>query len=74
MSGESANFEFLRSHDVQLVRLGALAEGYFRDDPSTCLIKLRQFAEVLAQLTAAKTGLFVSTEEAQADFNRFKSS
>ena len=67
MSGESANFEFLRSHDVQLVRLGALAEGYFRDDPSTCLIKLRQFAEVLAQLTAAKTGLFVSTEEAQAD-------
>ncbi|RAQ42887.1 type I restriction-modification system endonuclease [Arthrospira sp. O9.13F] len=67
MSGESANFEFLRSHDLQLVRLGALAERYFRDDPGTCLIKLRQFAEVLAQLTAAKTGQFVSTEEAQAD-------
>jgi type I restriction enzyme, R subunit len=67
MSLESANFQFLRSHDVQLVRLGALAERYFRDDPSTCLIKLRQFAEVLAQLTAAKTGLFVSTEESQAD-------
>lgn len=67
MSGESANFEFLRSHDVQLVRLGALAERYFRDDPNTCLIKLRQFAELLAQLTAAKTGQFVSTTEAQAD-------
>jgi type I restriction enzyme, R subunit len=70
MTMESANFQFLRSHDVQLVHLGALAERYFRDDPSTCLIKLRQFAELLAQLTAAKTGLFVSTEEAQVDLLR----
>ena len=70
MAAESANFQFLRSHDVQLVRLGALAERYFRDDPSTCLIKLRQFAERLAQLTAAKTGLFVSAREAQADLLR----
>ena len=49
----SANFAFLAQHDVQLVRLGALAERYFRDDPNTCLIKLRQFGEVLAQLVAA---------------------
>lgn len=70
MTTESANFEFLRSHDVQLVHLGALAERYFREDPSTCLIKLRQLAELLAQLTAAKTGLFKSTEEAQADLLR----
>lgn len=70
MAGESANFAFLRSHDVQLVRLGALAERYFQDDPNTCLIKLRQFAELLAQLTAAKTGLFLSTEENQADLLR----
>jgi type I restriction enzyme R subunit len=70
MTAESANFDFLRSHDLQLVRLGALAERYFRDDPSTCLIKLRQFGEVLAQLTAANTGMFVSTEEAQADLLR----
>lgn len=67
---ESANFQFLRSHDVQLVRLGALAERYFQDDPSTCLTKLRQFAELLAQLTAARTGLFISTDEAQADLLR----
>jgi hypothetical protein len=33
------------------------AERYFHDDPNTCLIKLRQFAELLAQLIAAKTGL-----------------
>ncbi len=70
MTIESANFEFLRPHDVQLVRLSALAERYFRDDPSTCLIKLRQFAELLAQSTAARTGLFVSTEEPQADLLR----
>lgn len=70
MATESANFGFLRPYDVQLVRLGALAERYFRDDPSTCLIKLRQFAELLAQLTAARTGLFVSIEEAQADLLR----
>ncbi len=70
MAGESANFAFLRSHDVQLVRLGALAERYFQDDPNTCLIKLRQFAELLAQMTAAKTGLFLSTEENQADLLR----
>jgi len=70
MTVESANFQFLRSHDVQLVRLGALAERYFQDDPSTCLIKLRQFGELLAQLTAAKTGLFVSTREVQVDLLR----
>lgn len=70
MTVESANFEFLRPHDVQLVRLGALAEGYFRNDPSTCMMKLRQFGELLAQLTAAKTGLFVSIEESQADLLR----
>ncbi|MBW4552617.1 MAG: type I restriction-modification system endonuclease [Aphanocapsa sp. GSE-SYN-MK-11-07L] len=70
MATESANFGFLRAYDVQLVRLGALAEQYFRDDPSTCLIKLRQFTELLAQLTAAKTGLFASTEEAQTELLR----
>lgn len=70
MAAESANFDFLRVHDVQLVRLASLAERYFQDDPSTCLIKLRQFAELLAQLTAAKTGLFISAEESQADLLR----
>jgi hypothetical protein len=66
----SANFGFLGQHDAQLVRLGALAERYFRDDPNTCLIKLRQFGEVLAQLVAAKAGLYRSPEEPQADLLR----
>lgn len=67
---ETANFGFLAKHDVQLMRLGALAERYFADDPNTSLIKVRQFAELLAQLTAAKTGQFTGPEEPQADLLR----
>lgn len=70
MTIKSANFQFLQSQDVQLVRLGALAERFFREDPNTCIIKLRQFGELLAQLTAAKTGLFTSTDEVQVDLLR----
>jgi hypothetical protein len=63
----SANFEFLASHGSRLVQLGGQAERYFEDDPNTCLLKLRQFGEVLAQTTAAKSGLIASPEEQQAD-------
>jgi type I restriction enzyme, R subunit len=66
----AANFQFLIAHDAQLERLGALAERYFKDDPNTCLIKLRQFGELLAQLTAAKAGEFSSQDEPQADLLR----
>ena len=55
----TANFDFLRPHDPNLVRLGGLAERYFRDDPSTALIKLRQFAELLAKLIAARHGVYL---------------
>ncbi|MBE9008901.1 type I restriction-modification system endonuclease [Pseudanabaenaceae cyanobacterium LEGE 13415] len=54
----SYNFGFLAVHDRQLVRLGALAEQYFPTDPNTCLIKLRQFGELLAAIVAAKVGLY----------------
>lgn len=66
----SPNFEFLKAYDPQLVRLGSLAERYFADDPNTCLIKLRQFGEVLAQLTAAKIGLYAEPEEKQIELLR----
>src|SRR5262245_24902367 len=59
----SANFSFLATHDAQLVRLGALAERYFTDDPNTSLLKLRQYGETLAQLVAAKSGLFRDAQE-----------
>ena len=55
---------------MQLVRLGALAERYFKEDPNTSLLKLRQFGELLAQLTAAKAGLLTAPEEAQTDLLR----
>ena len=70
MELDQSNFAFLKPHDIQLVRLGALAERYFHDDPNTCLIKLRQFGELLAQLIAAKTGLLQPGEESQADLLR----
>lgn len=66
-SRRSLNFAFLGTYDSQLVRLGTLAERYFVDDPNTCLIKLRQFGEVLAQLTAAKVGMYADPEEKQVD-------
>src|SRR5688572_9382075 len=63
----SANFGFLQRHDPLLVNLGAQAERYFTDDPPTALIKLRQFAEVLARHAAARLGLYVSPGESQVD-------
>jgi type I restriction enzyme R subunit len=59
------NFGFLAQHDEQLVRLGRLAERYFPEDPNTCLLKLRQLSELLAQLTATRVGSYVSTDEKQ---------
>ncbi len=52
-----SNFAHLKAHDEQLLRLGMLAERYFADDPNTCLLKLRQLAELLAQLVASGVGL-----------------
>jgi len=66
----SPNFGFLEQHDQQLVRLGALAERYFADDPNTCLIKLRQFGELLAQLIAANVGEYIDDNERQIDLMR----
>jgi len=35
----TANFGFLRVHDLKLTQLGGLAERYFRDDPATVLLE-----------------------------------
>src|SRR5450759_1418473 len=64
------NFAHLEQHDEQLLRLGMLAEKYFAEDPNTCLLKLRQPSELLAQLVAAKTGQLVAPEETQFDLLR----
>jgi type I restriction enzyme R subunit len=65
-----SNFAHLKAHDPQLVRLGMLAERYFPDDPNTCLLKLRQLAELLAQLAASNVGVFASADEKQVDLVR----
>lgn len=64
------NFAHLEQHDEQLLRLGMLAEKYFTEDPNTCLLKLRQLSELLAQLVAARTGQLVAPEETQYDLLR----
>ena len=66
----SPNFAFLKVHDLQLVRLGSQAERYFAEDPNTCLIKLRQFGELLAQLVAATVGLYEDKAETQIELLR----
>jgi type I restriction enzyme R subunit len=66
MKSISANFGFLSVHDPQLVRHAALAERYFVGDPSTSLIKLRQFAELLAFTIAARTARY---DDPARDFN-----
>lgn len=58
MSQESPNFQFLEVHDAVMMRLAAQAEHYFTDDPNTCLLKLRQFAERLAQHLAARSAVY----------------
>ena len=58
-----SNFSHLAVHDAQLARLGALAEHYFPDDPNTCLLKLRQMGELLAQDIGARFGEYSSTDE-----------
>ncbi|MBL4844674.1 MAG: type I restriction-modification system endonuclease [Planctomycetes bacterium] len=68
---DSANFGFLAVHDPLLDLLGGQAERYFADDPSTALIKLRQWGEVLAQSVAVYSGLnLISTEDFRSLLNR----
>ena len=69
----SSNFSHLQPHDEQLLRLGMLAERYFPDDPNTCLLKLRQLTELLAQLVASGVGVFDHPDEGQYELlNRLR--
>jgi type I restriction enzyme R subunit len=63
----SANFGFLARYDTALVLVATRAEQYFPEDPVTSLMKLRQFGEMLAQQIAARTGVFATMEESQAE-------
>lgn len=50
--------------------LGALAERYFPEDPSTALFKVRQFAELLAKLVAAHHRAYEGERETFEDILR----
>lgn len=61
------NFGFLASRSPKLHNLARLAERYFADDPSTALIKLRQFGEVLALQFAAYLNVELHPRANQAE-------
>jgi type I restriction enzyme, R subunit len=67
---QRSNFEFLDEVDQELSNLGRLAESYFGDDPSTCLIKLRQFGERLTRRHAILAGVEIEENSSQADILR----
>ena len=70
MSPSRSNFDFLDPLDQELARLGRLAESYFIDDPSTSLIKLRQFCERLTKRHAALAGVDPLEGDTQVDLLR----
>lgn len=69
----SPNFGFLSQHDARLVALGGFAESYFRDDPSTAIVKLRQFAELTAKLVAAHHAVYRDERETFEEMNSISS-
>ncbi|WP_417749788.1 type I restriction-modification system endonuclease [Rosistilla oblonga] len=66
-SYHSPNFDFLAKHDPLLVKYGAFAERYVFEDPNSALIKLRQFAELLAERTAGCVGITLDPQESFLD-------
>ena len=68
MTNRSVNFSFLTgiSPDLDLLHCYAhQAERYLYSDPNSCLIKLRQFGELLAQEIAARNGESIDRGESQ---------
>jgi type I restriction enzyme R subunit len=53
----SPNFSFLSHHHSLLVRYAAQAERFVFEDANLALIRLRQFAELVAEQAAAYAGL-----------------
>jgi serine/threonine protein kinase/ABC-type phosphate/phosphonate transport system substrate-binding protein len=68
MTNRSVNFSFLAdiAPDLDLLHCFAhQAERYLYSDPNSCLIKLRQFGELLAQEIAARNGESIERGESQ---------
>lgn len=70
MTPHPSNFSPLAEAEPQLSRLGMLAERFLSQDPSTALVKLRQFGELLTRAVASRAGLAPAPEEPQYDLLR----
>ena len=46
---KSLNFEMLRTHWPELANLGGKAEEYVHTDPESCLVKLRNYLELIVR-------------------------
>jgi type I restriction enzyme, R subunit len=67
LSANQSNFAFLSEYDPLFLQLAQSAERAFSADPNTTLIKLRQFAEAIAQEVAARSGVAFDAQTTQAD-------
>ncbi|OEG73872.1 type I restriction-modification system endonuclease [Shewanella colwelliana] len=61
------NFDFLKEHDPIFLQLAQSAERAFSSDPNTTLVKLRQFAEAVAQDLAMRCSIEFDDQTSQAD-------
>ncbi|MCG3717639.1 type I restriction-modification system endonuclease [Aliarcobacter butzleri] len=52
-----SNFEFLLQHDPIFYQLASSAEQFFRADPNTTLIKIRQLSEAFAKSISFQLGI-----------------
>jgi len=55
----TSNFSFLEPYEPLLAALGRDAERYFAEDPALCLIKVRQFADLLARQVALRLAVAI---------------
>jgi type I restriction enzyme, R subunit len=52
-----SNFNFLKKHDPIFFQLASVSEQFFRTDPNTTLIKMRQLSEALAKDIASRLSI-----------------
>ena len=52
-----SNFLFLKHHDPVFFHLASAAEQYFRLDPNTTMVKLRQLTEAMAKDIASRLNI-----------------
>lgn len=68
----STNFRHLTEIEPTLARLGDLAEQFLPVDANTTLIKLRQYAELLAEILASRAGTFRPGESQKDRLDRLR--